>query len=374
MTDMETKIPALSAAPDRWLAYGDAMRVLGVLAVLLVHTCDMVVFSDKTGNRDWWIADCIDAAGRWAVPVFIMLSGALLLDSSRKEGTLEFYRRRLVRLGIAILFWSAFFMLFSVYYTKWRVWDWSSPWSVWRELLYGAPYMHMHFVFRLAGLYAVTPMLRVYVRNAPLRLRVFVVVLLLVVGIADSTASAFLECKSSGFSIFWSFLALYLAGNVLREVKVGRTLAAASWCVAIVSAAAMAVGTGLIVQPGRVPQPFPSTDMMLYDFLSPPRLLLSISAWFIFAHAFGRLAKQSPLQKILGFLAPLTLGIYLVHPLFREIIFKEITGPGAIYGGYAFTWPNVWLGILIVFAIISAASTLLTFILSRVPLVRKIVG
>lgn len=393
MAETELKMSGISAAPDRWLAYGDAMRVFGVFAVLLVHTCDMIVFSPITGSRNWWIANCIDTVGRWAVPVFIMLSGALLLDSSRKEGPLEFYRRRLVRLGIAIAFWSAFFMWFAVYYTKWWVWDWSKPNSVWRGLLYGAPYVHMHFVFRLAGLYAITPMLRVYVRNASLRLRACMVVLLLAVGMADSTASAFLECKPSGFSIFWAFLAFYLAGNVLREVKVGWSLAIASWCVAIACGAAMALGTGHVVQAGRSPQPFPSTDMMLYDFLSPPRVLMSIAAWFILAHAFGRLGKKSPLQKVLGFIAPLTLGIYLVHPLFREILFKE-TGEPVIcnwlaahvpycgkwfemqyYGnGYLFTWPNVWLGILIVFLLISAASTFLTYILSRMPLVRKIVG
>ena len=116
-----------SAAPgsQRWLAYGDPMRVLGVLAVLWVHVCDMILFSDKVGQTAWWVANFADAAGRWAVPVFIMLSGALLLHTNREQTPAEFYKRRLTRLGAAIAFWSVFFMLFAVYYTGWASGAWN---------------------------------------------------------------------------------------------------------------------------------------------------------------------------------------------------------------------------------------------------------
>ena len=94
-----------AAGPGRtgWLAYGDAMRVLGVLAVLMVHTCDMILFDkDAIGQPHWWACNLLDSAGRWAVPMFIMLSGALLLNHSREQTAGEFYRRRLelIRKGL----------------------------------------------------------------------------------------------------------------------------------------------------------------------------------------------------------------------------------------------------------------------------------
>src|SRR5690242_6425687 len=108
--------PALSK--PRHMPYGDAARVLGTIAVVVGHCCDMVVFSPQAPLTEWWVCNLVDAASRWAVPVYVMLSGALLLDPHRSEAPSEFYSKRLARLGLPIVFWSAFYMWLSVYYTK----------------------------------------------------------------------------------------------------------------------------------------------------------------------------------------------------------------------------------------------------------------
>ncbi|MFB3893702.1 MAG: acyltransferase [Phycisphaerae bacterium] len=375
---------AASLKPGRkWLAYGDAMRVLGVMAVIVVHVNDMVLFSNSVGQAHWWFANFVDASGRWAVPVFIMLSGALLLNPSRDESPKEFYRRRLARLGVATVFWSIFFMLFAVYYTGWCVGAWNVPpgdWhkSVWRELLRGAPYMHLHFVFRLAGLYLITPLLRLYVRHASLGLRTGMMLAIFGMAMAGSVATSILGTAPdgqpidsvSGFAILWPFLGFYLAGDVLREVTVTRRLAAWSFAGYLLCVAAMAVGTGVAVGPlagtPAKPQVYPSLDMMMYDFLNPTRVLMSFCAWFIFAYIFGRMSLDAPIQRIFKYLAPLTLGIYLVHPLFREILFVKAE--------WLWDLPNVWYGVPLIILLVVVASTALTWVLSRIPVVRKIIG
>jgi surface polysaccharide O-acyltransferase-like enzyme len=353
------------------------MRVLGVAAVLVVHTCDMLLFTGPVGRPNWWIANFIDAAGRWAVPIFIMLSGALLLDPSREQTPMQFYRRRLSRLGVAVVFWSAFFMLFAVYYTKWASTGWDTPGSIWKDLLAGAPYVHLHFVIRLGGLYLITPMLRVYVRHASLRLRAQMVIGILGLAVANSIATCWLGTKPSAFVILWPFLGFYLAGNVLREVTVTRKLVAWSCAGFVLCVAGMALGTGWLIPSSQVkPQPYPSLDMMLYDFLSPLRVGMSIFAWFILAYVFGRMSPASRMQRLFKWLAPLTLGIYLVHPLFREPLWIYV------YSNYnipllrecVFDRPNVWIGLPATVLLIGLASTALTYVIRRIPGLRQIVG
>lgn len=366
------EIPQALAAPKAWLTYGDAMRVLGVLAVIVVHTCDMVMFSKPAGSAYWWAVNLLDATGRWAVPVFIMLSGALLLSPSRQESAGEFYRRRLARLGIAVAFWSAFFMVFAVEYLG-PAWG-AAPAAVWKQLLAGAPYVHLHFVFRLGGLYLITPMLRVYVRHSPWNLRALMVLVILGLGMANSVASCFLGqlvggnmlyTQPSAFMILWPFLGFYLAGNVLREIQVTPRLLKGSCVAFVLSWAAMAGGTGLIVPAGKNIQAYPNLDVMLYDFLSAPRVAMSVAAWFILAHVFGRMPLETPHQRFFKWAAPLTLGIYLVHPLFREVLWQNTN---------CFSWPNVWLAIPLMMLLIAAGSLLLTWAISIVPGLRKIVG
>lgn len=374
-TEQTILAPTALAGPaekaGRWLAYGDAMRVLGVLAILVVHSCDMILF-EKHGQPQWWIANFMDAAGRWAVPVFIMLSGALLLDPSREQSPAEFYRRRLSRLGLAVLFWSAFFMLFAVYYTGWE-----TPAGIWKSLLKGQPYVHLHFVVRLAGLYLITPMLRVYVRNAPLRLRVQMVVGILGLAMANSIATCFLGTEPSAFAILWPFLGFYLAGNVLREVTVTRKLFAWSCVGFVFCVVAMAVGTAWLIPAGRVkPDPYPRMDMMLYDFLNPLRVGMSVFAWFILAYVFGRMNPLGRTQRLMKWLAPLTLGIYLVHPLFRELLWVSVYSQWQvpILPNFVFDRPSIWIGLPVTVLLIGAASTGLTWLISKVPGLRRIVG
>jgi surface polysaccharide O-acyltransferase-like enzyme len=350
----------------------------------------MVLFSPDVGKAHWWAANVVDAGGRWAVPIFIMLSGALLLNPSREESAGGFYRRRLARLGVATAFWSAFFMGFSVYYTHWCVTAWNVPqgdWhrSVWRDLLKGQPYMHLHFVFRLAGLYLLTPLLRVYVRHASWRLRAWMMLAILALAMANSVATCFLGTEPSGFAILWPFLGFYLAGDVLREVSATGRRAAWGAAGLLLSTAAIALGTGAMIgplTPGHMqPAAYPAIDMMMYDFLNPARVLSAFSAWFLLAWGFGRIPARAASQRAMHWLAPLTLGIYLVHPLFREVLWKDgyrLAG-GAIpewvpKDGYLFRTPSWWLGMPLMMLAVAAGSTLLTFLLRQVPGVRKITG
>jgi surface polysaccharide O-acyltransferase-like enzyme len=361
------------ARGSEWLPYGDAMRLLGVLAVVLVHVCDMIVFAENVPRSTWWAANIVDATGRWAVPVFVMLSGALLLDPSRNYTPSQFYRKRLARLGLAIAFWSVVFALVAVYYTKWQSADWSKPGNIWQSLLYGRPYVHLHFVFRLAGLYAITPMLRAYTAAASFRLRVMTVLILLGLAMANSVASAYLKTEPTAFTAMWPFLVFYLAGNVLREITVTRALAAWSAVGYALCVAGMALGTGWLYPggAGRI-QPYPSTDMMLYDFLNPLRVGMALCAWFVLAYLFSdRRSTEGLTAKVIRLLAPMTLGIYLVHPLLREILHIE-TERQKFWG--VWTWPNVWLAIPMWFVAITIGSLVLTAILRLIPGLRRITG
>ena len=62
----------------------DVVRVIACLAVILLHLSATIVMDrDLLGTVGWHIANVIDAATRWCVPVFVMLSGALLLDPQK---------------------------------------------------------------------------------------------------------------------------------------------------------------------------------------------------------------------------------------------------------------------------------------------------
>ncbi len=105
-----------------------------------------------------WITSNLYTSIAWAaVPLFVILSGALLLQPSKvNEPLTVFFKKRFSRIGFPLIFWG------SVYFV-WRYFVNSEALttnSVLQGVLTG-PYFQFWFLYLLIGLYLLTPLLRV---------------------------------------------------------------------------------------------------------------------------------------------------------------------------------------------------------------------
>jgi surface polysaccharide O-acyltransferase-like enzyme len=74
--------------------------------VLLIHVFGKTLMNETIviGSFQWHVANIIDGISRCSVPLFFMLSGALLLN--KKLETKKFLLGRLKKVAIPFLFWS----------------------------------------------------------------------------------------------------------------------------------------------------------------------------------------------------------------------------------------------------------------------------
>jgi len=72
------------------LYWADLLRVFAICLVVILHTASplLYIWTKKTRPIEWHIGNIIDSAVRSGVPLFIMLSGALLLGKEESIGTL----------------------------------------------------------------------------------------------------------------------------------------------------------------------------------------------------------------------------------------------------------------------------------------------
>ena len=61
--------------------YLDILRVIACLFVILIHSSAQYVI-ENVGSLNFWTGNIIDGLSRVAVPIFVMISGALLLDKN----------------------------------------------------------------------------------------------------------------------------------------------------------------------------------------------------------------------------------------------------------------------------------------------------
>lgn len=92
-----------------WIEY---LRVLAVIAAITIHSTAST-FHDfgHIHFYDWWFANILNTFSRFSVPIFVMISGCVLLGRNFKVK--DFYIKRGIRLFPALLFWSLFFIAFD---------------------------------------------------------------------------------------------------------------------------------------------------------------------------------------------------------------------------------------------------------------------
>lgn len=347
-------------------AWLDVARIAAITAVVLLHAVAVVVTRDHTalGTATWWTANVVDSAVRWCVPVFIMISGALLL-TPRREGLRAFYRRRFSRIGIPLAAWSAFYLSVDLFVERWNDWP-----DALHRILAGQPAVHLYFLFVLAGLYALTPFLRVLTAHAPRRTLWWAAVLTTALGVADQAISDLAGIgEANAVTRFLPYLGYYLLGHLLRDTVLGRR---GAWIAGAVFVASVAATAGVVGATALAHGEWNAQTAYAYDYLSPTVLAMSVALFLLFKPLTGRWRRltapdrdTTAARRRLRTLADLSFGVFLVHLiLLREL--RSFTGipdhPVAMVAT-----------VLAQTAAVLAASLLATAVLRRIPGVRATV-
>jgi len=105
------------------------LRVIATIFVVLIHASTGFLNRIDTNAFDWNYANWINAATRCSVPIFVIISGTLLIP--KDEDTWTFYRKRLPKIIYPFLFWSIIYLIYYFYrYTKFDQLSNEKIWSV----------------------------------------------------------------------------------------------------------------------------------------------------------------------------------------------------------------------------------------------------
>lgn len=59
--------------------YIDNLKAISLIAVILMHVLVIFIDFQNLESKHWWIGNILDSSIRFCVPIFLMVSGALLL-------------------------------------------------------------------------------------------------------------------------------------------------------------------------------------------------------------------------------------------------------------------------------------------------------
>lgn len=332
----------------------EGMHVLRALA------CCLVVLSHATGPHfSWtqldvvWQADVFyRAVIRIAVPLFLMISGYLLLD--KKEDILVFYKKRSRRIVPPFVFYFlAYYVAVCLFYKRVMNGD-----SFFAFLGQGGT-VHMWYLFTLIGIYAFMPYLRMVFQNSTVKEKSLFIAFWFFV---SSLAPAFFGYYTIDYDVaerlalyqFFGYMGFVFMGGCAKLIHVGpgsRKIWLGIW--ACCTIATMAITYSKSYELGHPYRLFLSR-------LAPLVVLATVSFFFAL--------KDVRLGKGMGWVADISacaFGIYLVHIfVIRALSLAHIGGE---YGWSWFTQPFAGaLALVVSYYIVKFGKT--------IPYVRRVIG
>ncbi len=256
---------------------------------------------EMTGSVSWWLCCGANTATRWVVPVFVMLSGALLLQPNSEESAVQFWRKRIFRVGVPTLFWSMFYMALNIMLFHQR------PYDAVLDLMHGVRFYHLHFMFIIIGLYVITPTLRSLLRTLR-KQEIWLTALVLQVFIAFTIAISWLDGNRANVLTLWMpFIGYYVLGYLLKDIAANKQWKAKNISVFIFMFIWVFATTGFVF----FKYGWGSRLDWFNDFCNPAMMVMSISVFLMISWHFPVL-RYPVLTKSL---ADSTMGVYLIHPI-----------------------------------------------------------
>ncbi len=318
----------------------DLLRVLAGVMVVLIHTASQNWYALPPSAPAWQAMNIFDSMARPAVPLFLMMSGALMLAPEKELSIKKLWLRYIPRLAGAFMLWSVVYALYertSAFTATTGV----TITSIVKSAVIGQ--YHLWYLPVIILLYTLLPVLRAVLNDSNAnsaehrrqfdgeprptqngrRRCEYMLLLFLVYSVLTTTILLFNfpgHAYAKSLADKFSFGALaphtgyFLLGFYLYRYTLPRAARIALYigglCAPFVTAAATYY---LSIRAG-------APDERFYTVLSAATLLCAAALFIFFREIGARFAFPTEFARVIGFIASCSLEIYLVHVLFLNLL------------------------------------------------------
>ena len=341
----------------------DLIRTIAIIAVIVLHATRDATSFQPTAPFEvwrWWMVDIYQSVSRTGVPLFVMLSGALLLQPSKNETLSTFFKKRWVRIGLPFLFWGAV-------YFAWRVFalhEVLTSSSIIQGILSG-PYFHFWYLYMLVGLYILTPILRIVVAHIDRKtFKYFIIVWVLGPLIIPLLGLLGYNLDGNLLTIPW-WVGYYMLGVYLLTVRARRLILLS---LLLLGLALTAVGTYLIAATVG------GTLTYFFQEYFSPTMILSAVTLFLLLNTIQAPSSQTEtrhpkIKWLLSKISQNTLSIFLLHVIILDTLQLGFLG---------FTISSNTLNSIIEVPLITVVTLFICLVviipLKKIPVLKRLIG
>ena len=342
------------------IVYLDVLRVIACFSVIMIHSSGPYVVKD-IGSLNFWIGNIIDGLARIGVPLFVMISGALMLDENYPFSTQK-HVKRIARMVGFFIFWSVLYCLVFDIAMAVIIHESIDIMAIIVSILKG--YYHLWFVYLIIGLYLIVPLLRLWVNEKNKKYVEYFIVLSLiftyilpqVISIGSNYSSYFVQLNdvlenSLALKYVGGYTTYFLLGWYLNhfDLKNKRMI----YLLGIVGLLITIIGTYILSQTtGKA--------LQMYDGLYINVLFQAVAMFVLMKERF----KNKPSNRLILSVSKYSLGIYAIH---ASVVFVMCYILEKINMDHAF------INIPLIFITSFVFSYFCSFLLSKIPGIKNFV-
>ncbi len=329
--------------------YFEFLRMVAAFTVVVIHIGAGVYEESTLGSLDYYGYLAIESIIRWSVPVFVMISGSLMLKPERELSLKKLYGKYVIKLFVALVVWSFIYAL---------VYDG----SVSKKIdLFIEGKGHLWYLQMIVPLYMLLPIIRQIAKNKKAT-EYFIILFLIFKGFIFTAQEFLMEfgrkevIHPEYFNVICGYAGYMLLGYWIAENEISKKFRTAIYCLGIAATAGMFAAEHIfnILMGGP--------DGFFFENFKP-NIMIQAVAIFVFAkYAFKPKEKLSLLDKIIMFNGRHSFGVYLSHILFMDII---------LYRFDVFDYFGGPIAVVAVSVVVYLMSLALSWALSKIPFVNK---
>lgn len=313
------------------------MRIIACFAIILLHSlfASTVYHGDLMTAFDVKFERVFEHLLMWAVPLFLMISGALLLEPEKEIPIKKLYTKYIGRLLAALVVFTLIFQIFD-YFME----DADGILLEWvRDLFLGQSWAHMWYLYMMIGLYIMLPMYK-KITTADDRFIMYVIIVLAIFTSIVPMIGSFGFDLAFGIPTatvypLYMFLGYYFKNNSLSlKTSVGL----------------LAIGTIVIAATSCF-----GTSEWLLAFSKYNSFFVIIQTVGIFGLLYRINFKEN---RFIESLNQCTFGIYMIHMIGIRAVMKWLEIDPYQYGPLFF----ILFGIILFFV-----SYLIVYIMRKIP-------
>jgi surface polysaccharide O-acyltransferase-like enzyme len=313
------------------IVYADFLRIVATGAVIVLHTAASRWYGTPVASLGWQAMNAYDSLVRWAVPIFVMVSGMFQLRPGAPEQSplscaeeyRVMFRKYILRFICALAFWSVVHNGFRQLTHLFRHEEIEAldVANIILKIPFGPAWYHLWFVYMILGLYLITPLVRIFIAHAQKSHLECFLILSAAVG-AGIPLVSFIFRKIPGIPNYRLYLPLselsgylgyYIAGYYFATYKLIASTRKLLYTLAIVSVIITAAGTSFFSMIGE------RREEALYEYIFPTTMLTAFGIFVFFKERFGALRLSAKAAAAVSAISACTFGVYLLHDLILQI-------------------------------------------------------